>query len=221
MRTTIFLSKIWVAALYVFTVENQLMGVTLGLCGTWICVWEWMARNASTIIALAALFVSLIVGAFAVWQVFVTRRHNRLSMRPVLDMHIDATFQPTGTGYTPVPGYGEASFLIRNTGVGPAMIDAYDVTVDGDHVPTNRAEPQQAKLRELLNRNMSIRVFTFSGQYSIRPNADVALLRLGTQCTSETEWGGVIEILKRCQIEIEYHSLYGERFKFRSHPTAL
>jgi len=67
-----------------------------------VAIWKLIAENSSSIIAICALI-------FTLWQLFVTRRHNELSVTPYLTTwsHID-----------------------NDNGVGPALIKTFQVFVD-------------------------------------------------------------------------------------------
>jgi len=72
------------------------------------------------IITIAAAFIALVALAVAIWQGFLLRRHNRLSISPKLGFKLDISKEE--------PEYG---LLLRNNGVGPAIIEKFQLYVDG------------------------------------------------------------------------------------------
>ena len=66
------------------------------------------------IIAGAALFISL-------WQIYATRRHNRLSVTPKIVIGLSAL-------------EGEFGIYIKNAGVGPAIIKKFSVCLNGKEI---------------------------------------------------------------------------------------
>ena len=71
-----------------------------------------------TILGIIGTMIAFSVAVVTIWQGFLMRRHNRLSVRPML--RIDR--------YTVL---GEkVGISIRNTGVGPAIIKSIEYVID-------------------------------------------------------------------------------------------
>jgi hypothetical protein len=77
------------------------------------------------IVAVSSLVVALAAVAVTIWQGMLTRKHNRLSVLPRLRIDFD---HPTG---------GEVVVTLMNTGLGPAVINSYEVRVDGAPSPVS------------------------------------------------------------------------------------
>ncbi|QHI68774.1 hypothetical protein [Tichowtungia aerotolerans] len=94
---------------------------------TWVLsAWDFLSKNA---IALCALFV-------AIQQGIATRRHNRLSVLPALDIHTEENSRNNQI---------ELIVRLRNAGLGPAIISSYEVLRDGEVCDYNNE-----LIRELL-----------------------------------------------------------------------
>src|SRR5437879_4048187 len=77
------------------------------------------------VIAIAAAAVALLSLFATIWFAFMTRRHNRLSVRPYLDHHLQtAATEPVW-------------FKIVNAGIGPAIIRRCTYVLDGTSYPVD------------------------------------------------------------------------------------
>src|SRR3989344_2263262 len=85
--------------------------------------WEAIAAIASAIIALCALGLSI-------WQGYLSRGHNRISVRPHLTMW---THKYHGDGLYAAD--------IVNNGIGPAIIKCFSVKLDGKKIEGKETEP--------------------------------------------------------------------------------
>ena len=77
------------------------------------CIWKFVGENAGETIAFSAL-------GLAIWQGYIARRHNKLSVRPHL------TFSSTFLDEAP-----HLTVDIKNNGLGTAIIMGYQVILDG------------------------------------------------------------------------------------------
>lgn len=88
---------------------------------------SWSPRNWSPDrwIALSAMFVSICAVAVSFYEGYSNRLHNRLSVRP--NLQISFIVKEKGAGWR-----------LANNGLGPAIITAFQVTVDDKPQPTWR-----------------------------------------------------------------------------------
>ena len=86
-----------------------------------------------------AITISFIAAGFTGWQIFETREHNRLSLRPHLDVSLkgsnDLIFR---------------SLRVDNAGLGPAFIESMDFTYDGVRVLRGPNKENGEPVREYL-----------------------------------------------------------------------
>jgi hypothetical protein len=164
--------------------------------------------DANTVIAICSVVIavaSLAVSAYVAWA---TRRHNRLSVQPVLGFR--TTYSAKGT----------SGLLLINSGLGPARIIESKLTYDGVQFgPFN--ESNVNKLRSYLKAHdpQSVRpnATTLGGQFVLDTDYQQFLLRIGPCDPSElAKFRQVIEGLK---LEIWYESIYGGEGFTAVHPN--
>jgi hypothetical protein len=164
--------------------------------------------DANTVIAICSVVIavaSLAVSAYVAWA---TRRHNRLSVQPVLGFR--TTYSAKGT----------SGLLLINSGLGPARIIESKLTYDGVQFgPFN--ESNVNKFRSYLKAHdpQSVRpnATTLGGQFVLDTDYQQFLLRIGPCDPSElAKFRQVIEGLK---LEIWYESIYGGEGFTAVHPN--
>ena len=157
--------------------------------------------DADTVTAICATGIAVASLAVSISQTRAVQEHNRRSVRPFLQFE----FQRTADGETGV--------RLRNVGLGPAIVTATTVTLDGnllgawDELTVNefrRSLPVRPRARTLRT-GMAI------------PTAyDELLLHLDNYDRSRDEWFWDL-IRRRLLLEVHYESIYGgERFGTRS-----
>jgi hypothetical protein len=163
--------------------------------------------DANTVIAICSVVIavaSLAVSAYVAWA---TRKHNRLSVQPVLGFR--TTYSAKGT----------SGLLLINSGLGPARIIESKLTYDGVQFgPFN--ESNVKKFRSYLKAHdpQSVRphATTLGGQLVLDTDYQQFLLRIGPCDLSElAKFRQVIEGLK---LEILYESIYGGEGITAVHP---
>jgi len=151
------------------------------------------------IIALAAMFIALGALVVSFWQGFLTRKHNRLSVRPHLTFERDL-------------GDREDSFGIHvvNNGLGPAIYSAFTLTVDGG---------DSVRIENTIGWAEALSRAGLSGPFFFRfPEVGEALAGGGTiallTCEEPASQGIIMlkEAIDRLTLTINYRSIYGETF---------
>ena len=71
-------------------------------------------------VAISSLVIALCAMVATVWQAAIARRHNRLSVRPVLTLYRREI---------------EGLIYVRNNGSGPAIITSYELYSNGKRLP--------------------------------------------------------------------------------------
>ena len=95
-----------------------------------------MLKNHS--IEIAAVFISLLALTYTIYQGYVTRKHNRILVEPILDF--SSGFLPLEVGsdtYT-------YRISVKNNGLGPALIKSFDVYLIDDPVTSEKYEVDRA-----------------------------------------------------------------------------
>lgn len=158
-------------------------------------IWSMAADVASTLIALCAL-------GFTAWQVQVSRRHNKLSMKPHLT-----------TWYHSDSGVGTVRFQydLLNNGTGPALVRSFLVFVDGQQMTGEGVEPLKKALKVLFPNYTYKTAASFLGdKYMMAAKERVQLLNVefvGPTFPNDAE---VDHALNRARLIIKYESIYGD-----------
>ena len=82
-------------------------------------IWNWLSNNVINVLALCALGLTF-------WQAYISRVHNKLSVRPHLTLFFDNS-----------TGGQEFHILLNNNGVGPALIRKSTLIIDGHEIEGN------------------------------------------------------------------------------------
>ncbi len=155
---------------------------------------DWIAF-ASAITAI----VSLLIG---VYQAYLMRRHNRLSVKPHLDLFMDCT-------------ESEFRLSVRNDGLGPALIISAKIKLNDARYDLFKSDEVNRLVEELAifnNLNINeINKTTFRGKTSLRSGAELDFIKFSYNANdSEPKFAS----------HIEYESMYGERFVCNSDKVA-
>lgn len=161
--------------------------------------WEAIVGVANAIIALCAL-------VFTVWQVFVERRHNKLSVTPHLTtwMHSDVE-------------NNRYQIDLLNNGIGPALIKSFLIQADGQPIHGEGTEPIEKTLKILFPQYgyQSYQAYVANGyMMSEKENRTLISIKFnGSQFPRPEE---VEHVTKRVRLIIDYESIYGDKFCYDS-----
>lgn len=163
----------------------------------------------------AADWAAVIVAGFAfvatAWQGAITRRHNKLSVTPMLMFHHEKRITAEGTHFR---------FVIKNVGIGVAAVTDRYFTIKGQrHSPT---DPKKV-IKEICNiavGNMFQYAITSEGLFGpkakIPAGAEITLLSVFFPGMKAPELHEVVETLaERIDFVVEYESIYGDKYSTR------
>jgi hypothetical protein len=157
--------------------------------------------NASTVIAACAVVIAVGSLVVSVYEARATRAHNRHSVQPLLVFR---------TGF---PVGGTAGLILANSGLGPAKIINTTLMLDGAEFGDFSKESVDKLRGDKPDRPHAT---TLGGQPFLDTDYEEFLLSVRSYDRSQhSEFRDLIE--HRLGIEIEYSSLYGERFMARYH----
>jgi len=167
-------------------------------------IFNFLGSHWEAIVAICALFITT-------WQTTVTRRHNRLSVKPHLvtwvnDHKDDEWFTIT--------------VELMNNGLGPALINSFKVFYEGKEIGTN--ENRQAldvKIKSIFEEQKGVLKLHFAilGKDFSFPSAQrKALLSISTPIHMGFDKIPYQEFVDKFDLEIEYRSMYGNKFTFCS-----
>ena len=153
--------------------------------------------DANTVVAICATVIAVASLGVSVSESRATRKHNRLSVQPLLGL---TTIFPVG---------GTAGLRLTNSGLGPARITNTRLMVDGK----SRGDFSRPSVDELRS-DLSVRphATTLGGHPFLDTGYEQFLLSVDPYDPSlHTEFRDLIE--RHLQLEIQYDSIYGgERF---------
>ena len=164
--------------------------------------------NTDRILSFTAIFLSLLSLFFFIYEINLTRKHNRLSVMPRL--HFDSSFsvQDSIQQYT---------YLLENRGLGPAIIDSIAIVYQGKHYPGSFGHFLQRFYPDLQHRSM-VTTSLQRGNTMIA-NSGITLLQVVPATYNDPNFLAFYEKISRSEelyLEVFYKSIYGEKWKLCS-----
>lgn len=167
---------------------------------------DFMGKYSAQVIAVCALFLTT-------YQAAMTRRHNRLTVKPHLTTVMHRHIPPES------PSMITVTATLANRGLGPAIIREYEVLIDG--------KPEKADQHWALFKPMQ-RVF--NGKL-VERGTRIGWIRKGAvlgkddkfECATlfldmsdPADLAILEQNINRLQLRIQYESAYGEKFEYDS-----
>ena len=153
----------------------------------------------SVFIALTALIVS-------VWQGYETRKHNRLTVKPILNFtkNYNSTYDIIGTDTVVTRKY---QLVLSNNGTGPAIVKSFKLYFDGEELIPEEGFYLWGMLNKITPKDIRIAQSGWlDGGDVVKIGDDRSLIRCNI----------VDDYLNRTEIEIIYQSIYEEEQVIRS-----
>jgi len=159
--------------------------------------------NASIVVAICATVIAVLSLAVSVYEARATRRHDRISVRPFLELRVGLRQGST------------AGLQLINAGLGPAAITKTVLTLDGKPL----GEFSEASVN-ILRGKLSIRPAAVTFRKTILATGYDQFL-LSVEPFDRTEHAEFADLVKyRLGMEIHYESLYGgEDYKTERKPN--
>jgi hypothetical protein len=133
-----------------------------------------------------------------IWQAVLTRKHNRLSVKPLLRLDRNA-----------IPGE-RYNITLMNNGFGPAIITSLIISIDDKAVAFESKVDAENALRKI---NLGqIKVFTIFPSESFPPNVVQPLFESKDEVKDINEAERILRAFDRISFEISYKSIYNEEF---------
>ncbi|MCP5006050.1 MAG: hypothetical protein GY941_19245 [Planctomycetes bacterium] len=166
-----------------------------------------IAIGTSDIISLAAIIIAFCALVFSVWQGYITRHHQILSVRPRIDIDYDFLFQPN-----------VLKIDIHNNGLGPAIIKKFEILYDGDKLVGDIGKSYDSILRSIRNETNIQCEFTYKlplinetfPNSTSYPLFKIVLPPETTQkqCSSIEGW------IVRMGFRVDYECMYGKKHSY-------
>jgi hypothetical protein len=170
-----------------------------------------MALTTSDIIATASVVVAVLAFFTAAWQTWVTHKHSRLSVKPLLTWATERN-------------QGESAFelvaSLSNFGVGPAIVRERYFTLDGSHFKSPDAHSEiESLVHKLLPEEWGCRVAAqgLPGEGSaIPPGTSIRIVRLVFVPGVFAKIPELERLMERVRFVVIYEDLYENRGVFRT-----
>lgn len=165
--------------------------------------------GAENVIAIMAVLIALITGIFTAYQAFLTRKHNRLSVKP----HIT-----TWINEDSADGYYILCCNVMNNGIGPAVIKDYSVFYDGTKIGSNQdRKALEAAIEEKIKTQTGIirqKIEVFGRDYPFPAGAQQTLLEIQIATNLRFDKKPYQDFIDKFDADFIYHSMYGEQFTY-------
>jgi len=165
--------------------------------------------GTSDIIATCAALGTLAAFIATFWQAYMTRVHNRKSVRPLLQWVEDRTANP---------GSATITYILRNHGPGPAILrDQYFTRAGTRFVPSSSNQHPVEELAQLVigtKFNYDLLRFGLPGSTSVIPVGGeilIAEIRFNNQSLAQVRQ--TMLTLGNVGYHVEYVSIYDETFR--------
>ena len=150
-------------------------------------------------LSISAMIIAIASIAVSIWEGYTMRKHYHLSISPQLD-------------YSFFSSYNEAGFIISNKGLGPAIITSRHVYLDGVKIDESQNKFPYIIAEALkLNTKMMFSSHTLGIETIIDEGEDITLFSVYKK-NNELFQQMIDELRDRVKFEINYSSLYGEKY---------
>lgn len=157
--------------------------------------------SSSDSIALAAAFVSLCALCAVIWQGYLTWKHNKLSVKPNIDVLID------------LKRIDPVKITIKNHGLGPAIVDKIYFIINDESYDLSTVAPMVAFINKYFpDIAEPITHHATQGQSVIGSNNEVMLIEFCGSDVDNSLFDKVHNMLKNLTIIIEYSCVYGRKY---------
>lgn len=156
--------------------------------------------SSETVISVSAIIIALVSIIVAIWQGVETRKHNRLSVQPRLDLAYSLDYDN-----------GLAKFTIKNNGLGPAIFDNASASINGDNYNLNDPSIFFAFLKRLGIDSIPVTFDNIEFGSTLMPNELLNIFMVEIKSLDEQEIDAR-KLLNNVKIKIRYKSLYDEDF---------
>lgn len=104
---------------------------------------------------------------------------------------------------------------IMNNGIGPAIIDVFEIFLDGQKLSSQKSADIERKVAEVLEAKTSkTSVTTLGSGYAMPKDQARTLLEVHFPATSQDDIERIEKRLARFSLVIRYSSMYGDRYTF-------
>ncbi len=152
---------------------------------------------SAVVIALCALF-------FTGWQAWITRKHNKLSVKPHLIRH---------TNLNKFPNHCELSVSLKNIGLGPLFVKKMVFYHNGEPFDFHDDDELEAKIWGIVgHKDFNHSSGTINNGSGLEPGSEHQIFRLEFSRTFPEQCIQAAKDLDAFDVVVEYESIYGDKF---------
>lgn len=182
------------------------------------------AYEPSIVIACVSMVVALVTALFTAYQAFLSRCHNRLSVRPALTLWTDEYEQDFVNHKT---GRADKYYMLRcdllNNGIGPAILKDYSVSFDGEKIGSSHdRRALEAAIQDKIDTEGGIlknSVSVFGLEYPFPAGDKKTLIEIGAPMHFDFDKKKYQDFLDKFDADLSYECMYGKRFKHSTKDT--
>lgn len=162
--------------------------------------------DARTVIAGLAFIVAL-------QQVWSSRRHNKLSVRPLICDHTD--IDSANRSFT---------YHLQNKGLGTAKVIAFNFHWQGEILSE---QALRTRLEKLTRESDVVKISNMGESYAISKDEEVPIIELQVNSADISDKPNdrldeiLSQLITHCRINVKFESLYGESFTFETSTSAI
>jgi hypothetical protein len=158
-----------------------------------------------TITGIAATFIAVLALVGSLFEAAETRRHNRLSVKPVLSFETEVAQDDT-----------VQTIRLKNLGTGPAIIKSFSVYANDKPVQKLGNDPWGSVIESLNLADIAFKYFWYSPGDVIGINEEKSVLTIKEEDYEKSDNKQVwAKAISRINVIIEYASIYDEGFVVR------
>ncbi len=169
----------------------------------------FLLEKPETTIAAASAVIALVATAFTAHQAFLTRQHNRLSVKP----HLTTWSHEENNG-----AIYKLETQLLNNGLGPAVLKRFIVFFEGKIIGDNRdRQSLEEKIEEVITSQQNIirhSISIIGLSFPIPSQTKEVLLSISVPMAKDTNKKTYIDFMNKFDIKLVYQSMYGENFSF-------
>ncbi len=158
--------------------------------------------NAGDYIACCAALIAIAALYVAIEQARLTRKHNRLSVRPYLAM------------YRKEFKNHPIEYVLENRGLGPAIVKKFSVLVDDHKVDAANTNVVLRALELLSLSGDGIGGHLLVETDSLGANQSITILQFAKSKDNPELYRALMDKMPRLKFRIEYQSMYGDDFAY-------
>ena len=158
--------------------------------------------NSSDLIAITSVAIALIALAATFWQAHITRKHNRLSVKPIIQ-HIIESYPD-----------GHLSLSLVNVGLGPAIIDKIEFIDKISTIAINTEQLVDKLIIAMTNTNGNWSQTNFIGNTALEPGKVSEVFKLDLKPEHQEDYKILQNILDHTDLIVKYKCIYGNKKQY-------